>query len=762
MDTDDRVYLGVWTNWSRGSAVMGATLTTTQKSGNILIAFTAIFVPFVASRLWKMLCFAFHTCTSKKGAQDAIYHQRQVVLRNSPSPDSGLFSLLLLAWTWRKLHVKAILRLLPLLVFAILFIVGFTVAGGYSSQITSAMGDEVLIKGDDCGLLTWSLDNTNINSTLAINTWMANKMNDAANYVQQCYTNQGTNLFDCNRFVVQSLPTTSDSNSGCPFTPGVCRENDTNIRLDTGYLDSNDHLGLNAPREQRFMWRQVLSCAPLRTEDYTTSYSHLNKTFVGYSYGGHSATAVNKTSLDFTYSVPDLQAQYSQSQNTNTGLNFRVSHFHDGTKMWITSGIHRCYAHIRNITNSFIHSAQSSRSYNGSLVQNESTFVPGHAIASVDGDIIIVFLSGNGVVFAQKSDDTWYNATRARGILGSAHAKTAGKAYMTAEAASPLGCKQQFQWCNPEYGVPEGCGPLAGWMDATAGAYPLFNLTVDDFDSADASVPDTERGNRLDWAAKINTLSKSGIYNMLMTFAAKALASQTLLASGVQLSISKQQWHLDVTNWWNTTLALHQAAFVDTALGYSRADANLQSSIVMPGNDQERHLCQSQKIRHSGFASFSLFGLLFTFILGALIVLMSFALDPIMRCLHTRQKYRQYEYLEWRTNGALQLHRLAQDELGYGKWSGCTDTVPVTRPEDRLADLDIDDLKYPRLSRGLLGEEAKPEAVNSQTATVVSLQGSSEASEDTVTNADAEHASIEPGHTSEAGDESNLVLGANE
>lgn len=47
------VYLGTWTNWSRGR-VMGATLTTTRQYGNLFIAFTAFFVGFVASRFWKM------------------------------------------------------------------------------------------------------------------------------------------------------------------------------------------------------------------------------------------------------------------------------------------------------------------------------------------------------------------------------------------------------------------------------------------------------------------------------------------------------------------------------------------------------------------------------------------------------------------------------------------------------------------------------------------------------------------------------------
>lgn len=325
-DADDQVYLGVWTNWSRGSATMGATLTMTKNSGNILIAFTAIFVPFVASRLWKMLCFAFHNCASKRGAQDAIYHQRQVILRNSTSPDSSLLSLLALVWAWRRLQSNALGRLFPLLLFAFLFIVGFTIAGGYSSQITSAAGDEVLINGNNCALIGMQ---SSYNDYLEASTWTSAKMSEAANYAQQCYTDQTGSLLDCNRFVVKRLPTqTLDERAGCPFPSNICRDNATNIRLDTGYIDSNDHLGLNAPPGQRFTWRKVLSCAPLRTDGYTSSIAKSNKTFIRYHYGIQTifdrAPAEYKK-LTHTLSVPDLKSQYSQIEDgVVTGLNLRI------------------------------------------------------------------------------------------------------------------------------------------------------------------------------------------------------------------------------------------------------------------------------------------------------------------------------------------------------------------------------------------------------------------------------------------------------
>lgn len=96
--------------------------------------------------------------------------------------------------------------------------------------------------------------------------------------------------------------------------------------------------------------------------------------------------------------------------------------------------------------------------------------------------------------------------------------------------------------------------------------------------------------------------------------------------------------------------------------------------------------------------SFNFFGLLFTYIFGALIVIISFIGEPILRCLYKRRMYKEHSYLEWTTNATLQLHRLAQEELGYGNWSGCTDEVPYTQVGDAMAGLDLSNPSHPLLA----------------------------------------------------------------
>jgi hypothetical protein len=228
---NENVYLGVWTNHDKGT-IMGATLTTTRQQGNLLIAFTGFLIPFVASRFWAIFCLILHRAYSTSESRDTIHHQRQVILRNSSSAESGFISLLRLLWAWRhsKRKTKQYSRILPVVIFAIFSISAFSAAGGFSSQISTSAGDKVLLKGDNCGIPF-----SESTSDIAAESYSSQRLNDAVNYAQQCYTTKGSGILACNKFVTKSLPTDVwDYHSNCPFQDHICQENGTSVRLDTG------------------------------------------------------------------------------------------------------------------------------------------------------------------------------------------------------------------------------------------------------------------------------------------------------------------------------------------------------------------------------------------------------------------------------------------------------------------------------------------------------------------------------------------------
>lgn len=317
-------YLGLWTNYSQG-AIMGATLTTTQRWGNLLIAFTGFLIPYVASRFWRIICLVSHQCYSTPTSRDSIHHQRQVILRNSASPENGLWSLFYLLWARRRLERYAdtprYSRTYRVTILAVCCIVAFTLAGGYSSRI-SAGNNEVLLRGDQCGI-----EFANYSTITAIGV-MSENFNNAANYAQQCYSANSSGLLDCDKFVVKTLPTgVSDDTAACPFESEVCRRNSSNIYLDTGFIDSNNDLGLNAPSDQRFALRYVLHCAPLQTEGHTTEVTLGNRTWVRYDYGSLTDVPVyNGIPQNFTLETVALDSQYARvsGHGTFSGVNYQL------------------------------------------------------------------------------------------------------------------------------------------------------------------------------------------------------------------------------------------------------------------------------------------------------------------------------------------------------------------------------------------------------------------------------------------------------
>lgn len=54
----------------------------------------------------------------------------------------------------------------------------------------------------------------------------------------------------------------------------ICMREKTNLRIDTGNLSSHEHFGINAAAKDRFTYRQVLECAPLRTQGFSKIKDH--------------------------------------------------------------------------------------------------------------------------------------------------------------------------------------------------------------------------------------------------------------------------------------------------------------------------------------------------------------------------------------------------------------------------------------------------------------------------------------------------------
>lgn len=330
---------------------------------------------------------------------------------------------------------------------------------------------------------------------------------------------------------------------------------------------------------------------------------------------------------------------------------------------------------------------------NGSVDMDDSDFEPIPELSQPDADLYLIFLSANGIYFSGQLEDPWFNASR---LLGVAHADDAGEdtvttVYAAAEPASPLACLAQEQICSPGFPEANHCGPLKGQLDA-------FSTPADNLVSrSQQTVYD-----RYHWIFNNMMQVSIRVSDVIQSMGGQALTARNSLQSGMQGALSDTQWQTEVYHWHNTTLANLQAVFVDTATGPK--DASIKRWVQGPNNTVEAQTCKSQKILSTAYINFSVFGLVFMFVAGSLVVLVSFALEPCLRCVRRRFRLDRWEYshLEWAMNQTLQLQRLAHEEVGAGTWAGGIRAIPVTRKGEELAILDVSDPGHPRLAGPLV------------------------------------------------------------
>ncbi|KAI2615186.1 hypothetical protein GGR54DRAFT_632289 [Hypoxylon sp. NC1633] len=566
--------------------VLGAYyLTLPRRDADLLIAFTAVFIAFVSSRTWRILCFALHRLCSTPA-----------ILRNSSSPENGIH--LFIKPLWANQSTKKYFRVLSSAIIGILCVItSFTVSGGFSSQISTRIGDEVLVSGQNCGVF---------NLQVKI-------INDAANYAHQCYSAADGGRVGCDRF-----------KATCPFSSSICRDGSANLRINSGYRDSHTDLGLNAPSNQRVLWRNVIQCSPLKTKGFTSQRTTTAPNMTLYHYG---SCETSDGRLDYIHDAGSVRSQYL-SIFSNLSM--------------------ECGSRIKDRI----------------IEPDISDFMPIGPLSQTDADVYIFLLSGNGVVHEGPLSDDWYQISPipSNVVVGAANASFVTKAFLPLEPASPLGCVDQYQFCSTEYYEgTSGCGPLASLRDAAVGAAPFFDTGHADFwGNIQSGEPKEGRAAWFMYFVSrflIIPLDLAGTFGKM---GSAALISQRTIKGSYQGPLVPNQWQLDISHVWNITMASRQAVFIDL-LNVPKIQywINFTTPTLQA-------LCQNQKVRSAEYGPFSVFGFCFTFAVGSLAILVSYLLEPVSTFLYRQCGQNQYAHLEWITNATLQLQRLAHEEIGLG------------------------------------------------------------------------------------------------
>ena len=271
MASSQDVYVGFWVNFT-GGKIAGATLTLQSRDGAYLVAFLAMFVRIAGNHFWKLLCYlAFHTLPQASRPSDVPWRQQRAVLRNSYSAMDAVVKFCRIAVASKRTARPTLIAPLLLAVTAILNVVGFILAGIFSSAVTRAQSS-VLLRPAVCG--NWldapppvakEWNQPTIIRSIDLVSVIHQNLVTSSRFHLTCSgsLNQSGN---CNPYGGRFIEFTT-TNSTCPFDASICQSPKA-IRLDTGHINSHTDLGINAPPSDRIDIRKILQCAPLRTSGY--------------------------------------------------------------------------------------------------------------------------------------------------------------------------------------------------------------------------------------------------------------------------------------------------------------------------------------------------------------------------------------------------------------------------------------------------------------------------------------------------------------
>jgi hypothetical protein len=577
------------------------------------------------------------------------------------------------AWRSGARARRPVLRLLPIIILAFVISAAFGVASIFSSNVTSDSLSQVLLKGARCAAID-QYQGSAYQQLTQLLPYQAERATKFLNYGMQCYTDD-VHVDGCNTYIKPRLQSVSTRSVLCPFGDNICKLDNDNLMIDTGYMDSLEDFGINTAPKDRFQLRMMHVCAPLKTEGYTRDFNDTEYGAVKqYMYGPEDTV---KGNISFTYQAPINNAYLPENEGSASANIPRLDYQLGNTWHYATP--------------------------DESLLSPMNAYKPIPALDLADADVHLVFLSAPEIHFSNPINDTWFSARRNASDLRYKDTKQRLKAYVLDEPVSVMACTHQVQYCNPNLPESERCEPLRGLNDPRRSErlHKIF--------------PEESHFATIKWA---NGLWNYGIYTISGTIGfigASALRARNSLSYGFSGPLPDNQWQLEAEHWVKGELASLQDVFFTAANGIPEALADFRQP-PMANETVAQNMCVNQKIVSTKYSSFNVLGVSLILTLGIIIVILDMGLEPTVAWWQRRKYHKQqnldepHEYndkefhplfgaIEWSQTSMLQLQRLAHEEAGYGEWSKCDGDVPVTQPGQMISGLDLRNIEHPLLQR---------------------------------------------------------------
>lgn len=329
--SNSTIHLGFWVNHDY-SPVIGATLTTSIRWGNYLIAALSTLVSWSGVSAYSIISFYPHRRYASFPDKSLPDQQLQVLLRSPASMYDTLIDTIKLQRAWKGRSTKLKRRTIPLAIITGILICIFAAAGVLVAEVASKSYQQISVLTEplDCG----DFMPTGIDEPLGVNTsdlshdyqaridYLMLSAKKAREYTSLVYNGSSDQYHST--FKQERLPL-KGKYVDCPWAVETkcLGRNGTEgpaYNMNTGHLGSHVHFGINAPAQNRVTYRKSVTCGVLDVSNFTLppwtevvniGGASLNKSYIGYRLPTGRETAETTSYAINITKVVDSDATYS-------------------------------------------------------------------------------------------------------------------------------------------------------------------------------------------------------------------------------------------------------------------------------------------------------------------------------------------------------------------------------------------------------------------------------------------------------------------
>jgi type II secretory pathway pseudopilin PulG len=239
-------------------------------------------------------------------------------------------------------------------------------------------------------------------------------------------------------------------------------------------------------------------------------------------------------------------------------------------------------------------------------------------------------------------------------------------------AVTVMGCIDQHQLCSDSNG--SSCTPLLGSQEVS----DWFSSHVEGLSLTQKAIVE-----RLRSILSLSTLQQSVLGRGYNALQATSSAIYQLGTWEQYNNLPSDQWTIEVSSWFAVQMASLQRSMVQWVSGSSTAESH--GSRVQPDSNDvvSAYLCHQQMIPlPSDYQSFHFLGIIIILVVGGVIILLAVTLPNLVVSIKRKRRATSYGWLAWTLDEKLQLHRLAQENSGWGgAWRSQLEAVPTTQEE---------------------------------------------------------------------------------